>query len=1106
MKQHPAWTIRRRGKRPLLALLLASLWMLVAPVPGRAAFFPVDLTPPGAAIAPPAPLWPALPQRALTNGGVPFRPGEPVAVTGLDAARRGDFFPTRVAGLAVGRKAARLHVLHGADHSDKDGVPLAELVLLYANGERRAWRLAYGLHARSLTREKGEKKSGLLDPNSDQAGEEGDRGRWFHTAFDNPLPGREIAGVEWVSLFSRATPLLVALTLEQGVPAPLVPMDTTRKVVKRALGSDTSDFRDILVIRAMDSSSGQLLAGATAALTIADDQAPFYFGEVKADADGVLRLPYPPQQTHSYILQVRAPGHVPAQVRGAKTGTGAFAREVQARLEPGVRVGGLVKGTDGKPVSGVKVIAARIEKTSAREYTRTDHEAVFTDAAGQWQCSTLPPEFGKFIFEFYHPEFRAATYTPGASAETNTLATAREDLLAGRTETILLPSIRVLVMAKDEAGQPVAGAEIRVQDHQNGAILPSFRTDAKGRASFMVPEATQLSVAVMARGFAPRMANVMVRPLPATGLTPRNFTPGDLDDSIPPGLDGLPRNLWGGGPVRWPENLVAMTLTKARTFRGRVLDQYQQPVPRARVHLDSWNNTRLVQWQGVADTNGLVTWDMLPEGGLTFTVSAANHAALNASLSGEITEYTFNIQKMSRVIGRVIDADTRKPLPEFSIIRGFAYNPGESTRWERYNPVRGRNGEYSMRLDYSNGNGDRQQILVEAPGYLPQAAQIVTKAGISTNDFVLKRGKGPSGIVEMPDGRPVVGATMALVDVNEYFYMDRPGELRRVNNYGEHVRTDAKGYFEFQPRLDPHTVLASAPVGYAELHATNLLKVGKIVLQPWGRIKGVVRVGQLDPNAVVRLQNPDFQQGDGGRTVAPVWLYLKADPDEAGAYVFDRVPPGERKVHLEFKRNDRKNSRMATSHARQVTVKPGETTEILIGGTGRQVIGQVESSTGNARGVDWRRDQQTLTMVTQAGPSYPVMNFQNAVTEEERQKQMAEHNRRVADYWRSPEGLAIRHAQRSYTLLFETNGTFRVEGVEPGTYSLSMNFTDPAGGENNYSSIGNHYAAVTVPPSTQGKPDAPFDLGTFKVQIRPVFRPKSGFPVPAPVPIPLRDE
>ena len=800
MKQFRKWIARRRAavtvggagesRLHLAVALVAFLGLLFAPMSGHSAFQPVDLASSAGTNASGASHWTMLPTGGLTNAGVPFLLAGPVAVTGIDAARRGDYFPARVAGMAVGGKAARLHVLHGADHSDKDGVPMAELILHYANGEQRTLRLAYGLHARSLVKERRERKSGLLDPNSDQLGDEGDRGRLFHTAVDNPLSGQEITTVEWVSLFSRATPLLAALTLEQGTPAPLVPMDTTRKVVKRALGSDASEFRDVLVIRAMDSSSGQLLAGATAALTIADDQAPFYFGEVRADADGVLRLPYPPQQTHSYFLLVRAPGHVPAQVRGSKTGPGAFAREIPARLEPGVRVGGLVKGTDGKPVPGVKVIAARIEKTSAREYTRTDHEAVFTDSGGRWQCGTLPPEFGEFIFEFSHPEFRAATYTPGVPAETNTPATAREILLAGKTETILLPSIRVLVMAKDEAGQPVAGAEIRVQDHQNGSILPSFKTDAKGRASFMVPEATQLSVAVLARGFAPRLANVMVRPLPGANLTPRNFTPGDLDDSIPPGLDALPRNLWRDGPVRWPENLVAMTLTKARTFRGRVLDQYQQPVPRARVHLDSWNNTRLLQWQGVADTNGLVIWDMLPEGGLAFTVSATNHAALNASLPGQITEYTFNIQKMSRVIGRVIDADTRKPLPEFSIIRGYAYNPGESMRWERYNAVRGRNGEYSLRLDYSNG--DRQQILAEAPGYLPQAARIVTRAGISTNDFVLKRGKGPSGIVETPDGRPVVGATMALVDVNEYSYMDRPGELRRVNNNGDQVRTDAK--------------------------------------------------------------------------------------------------------------------------------------------------------------------------------------------------------------------------------------------------------------------------------------------------------------------------
>ena len=1103
MKQHPAWTIRRRGKRPLLAWLLGGLWLLVAPAPGRAAFFPVDLTPPGAAIAPPAPLWPALPQRALTNGGVPFRPGEPVAVTGLDAARRGDFFPTRVAGLAVGRKAARLHVLHGADHSDKDGVPLAELVLLYANGERRALRLAYGLHARSLTREKGEKKSGLLDPNSDQAGEEGDRGRWFHTTFDNPLPGREIAGVEWVSLFSRATPLLVALTLEQGAPAPLAPPDTSRKIVKRALESDSKIFRDELVIRATEAGDGPSLAGATAVLTISDDQTPFYFGEARADAGGVLRLSYPPPQTFAWFAVVRAPGHVPAVVRGSKTNGGAFPREISAKLERGVRVGGLVKDTDGKPISGAKVVVANIEKTGPREYTRTDGETVFTDGGGQWNSHSLPADFAGGSFEFSHPDFRAATFALAAPGETNLVRAAREDLLAGKTVSVLQPAIRVVVLVKDEAGQPVAGAEVRTQDLQTGVVLPPRRTDAKGRAAFTVPEPAPLAVAVLARGFTPRLGSVLAQPLPGINSVPRNLTPSDSDGLGQPGFQPVPPPLTPGGSLRWPENLVAMTLSKARTFRGQVLDQYQQSVPGARVRLDSWNNTRLLQWQGVADTNGLVTWDMLPEGNLAFTVSAPNHVALNASLSGSITEQRFSIQKTPRVLGRVIDADTKKPLVEFTVIRGYAYNAGEPVRWERYHAVRGRRGEYAMRLnDYATGT--RLQVLVEAPGYLPQAVPLITKGGVQTNDFELKKGKGPAGLVETPDGLPVAGATVALVDANEYGYMDRIGEVRRVNNFGEYARTDASGHFEFTPRLESHSVIVAAPKGYAELRVSNFLAAGKIVLQPWGRIRGVVRGGLLEPTSWVRLQNPDHSPGDEGRTTAPLWLYLKADVDEDGAFIFSRVPPGERKVYLEFKLNERNNGRGVMSHGTLVDVQPGATAEVTFGGTGRRVIGRVDLSTGDPRDVDWRRDPHSLTTVMQSGPGFPVLNYSNSATEEERRQQTVDHQRRVAEYWRTPEGRALKQAQHGCVVLFATNGAFRIESVEPGNYQLALNFTDPAGGDNSYWSIGSHYQAITVPPAPPGKPDEPHDLGTIKVQIRLPVRPK-GF-VPRVVPMPLREE
>ena len=1044
-------------------MVLMMWWASV--LPARAentpAFFPVDLiaqvTGSNA-----APSWATLPRGGLTNAGVPFRLDGCVAATGLDAAREGDFFPPRVAGIAVGRKAARLHLLHGADRLDKDGVPVAEFILHYADGGQRAVRLAHGLHVRSLVKDRHEKKAELLDPNSVVAwvgaAEEGGSlaQRLFRTSFDNPRPDQEIASVEWASLFSRSTPLLAALTLEQGTSAPLAPLDHSRKIVKRALESSGKIFRDEFLIRSVDANDGQALAGASAVLTIADDQGAFYFGEARADSNGVVHLPYPPQQTLSFIALVRAPGHVPALVRGSQTNRAGMQRDISAKLERGVRIGGVALDEAGKPVPGASVLAYHLEKSGAREFTRTDFDTVITDTNGQWSSTSLPSECSDFIFEFSHPDFRP---------ETRVLS--RNDLLAGKAPVAMQAAIRVRVAVADQAGNPVEGAEVRVQEMQRPTGSRVLKTDAKGRASFSVPEPAQFFVAVLARGFAPHLEPVLAQPLP-DNVVPANFTPGG--DPV---------------PLQWPVNFLSMRLQPAKSFRGRVLDQANKPVPGARVRLESWNDTRLLQWQAVADTNGLVTWDALPDGNLLFNVSAPDHGSLGASISGSMTEHTFTLQKLSRAHGRVVDADTKKPLPEFTVIRGYAYiyNPGEPLRWERYNPVRGRRGAYSMRLN-EYGNGTRSRIMIEAPGYMPQASVEFTNGGVLTIDFEMKKAKGLAGLVENPDGTPASGATVVVVELSEYAYMERAGELRRMNNYGEFTRTDAAGRFEFQPRLEPDMIFASTPKGFAEVRVTNFLASGKIILQAWGRVRGVVRVGrETDLPVSVRLQDQDFNYGLGGRTVAPLWLYLKAEPDEDGDFVFARVPPGERKVYLQFKLNDRSNGGIATSHGLPVTVKPGETVQVVFGG-GRKIVGRVEAVTGNPEDVDWRRDVHSLTVVTKASTNMPSLNFTGATNSEQQQLMRAEYNRRMVDYWQSPEGRAVKLAQRTYVPLFETNGTFHIEGVEPGDYSFNLNVTNPERGDTYSENIGSLYRPVTVPAAPPGKPDETFDLGTFQLPIR----------------------
>src|SRR5437667_247983 len=86
--------------------------------------------------------WSALPRGLQAFDGVPFRIDGKLEVTGMDDARNGEFHPPAIANIPVGSKAGRLHLVHGAVHEERDGVPLAMLVLHYPDGQMRTIRLA----------------------------------------------------------------------------------------------------------------------------------------------------------------------------------------------------------------------------------------------------------------------------------------------------------------------------------------------------------------------------------------------------------------------------------------------------------------------------------------------------------------------------------------------------------------------------------------------------------------------------------------------------------------------------------------------------------------------------------------------------------------------------------------------------------------------------------------------------------------------------------------------------------------------------------------------------------------------------------------------------
>src|SRR4051794_37708781 len=106
-------------------LFLAFLWWSKARG-AESPFHPLDLAPVyTTSFSNPPPEVTSIPSGSQIYGGVPFVIGGMLEVTGTDAARHGEFSPPEVRGISVQQNASRVHLLHGARHGLKDGIPLA---------------------------------------------------------------------------------------------------------------------------------------------------------------------------------------------------------------------------------------------------------------------------------------------------------------------------------------------------------------------------------------------------------------------------------------------------------------------------------------------------------------------------------------------------------------------------------------------------------------------------------------------------------------------------------------------------------------------------------------------------------------------------------------------------------------------------------------------------------------------------------------------------------------------------------------------------------------------------------------------------------------------
>ena len=242
-------------------------------------------------------------------------------------------------------------------------------------------------------------------------------------------------------------------------------------------------------------------------------------------------------------------------------------------------------------------------------------------------------------------------------------------------------------------------------------------------------------------------------------------------------------------------------------------------------------------------------------------------------------------------------------------------------------------------------------------------------------------------------------------------------------------------------------------------------------------MRGVLRVGdKVEPYHSIALHSNYQMDDSNGRSQPPLYVYYNRTPDSDGRFSFDMVPPGNRVVYLYYQFEDHRNGTMKLSHNVSVLVKPGETNDVIIGGTGRTVIGKVKTNGGNGVEVDWHRDLHVMRLINPPPGVPPPFSFPPNATAEERQKLIKERNLALQAFYREQNRRSMLD-QHTYVLVFEDDGSFKVPNVPPGRYAINISLTD-ARQPNSYRRIGDLNTEVVIPEG-----QTPYDIGTLNLTL-----------------------
>ena len=502
--------------------------------------------------------------------------------------------------------------------------------------------------------------------------------------------------------------------------------------------------------------------------------------------------------------------------------------------------------------------------------------------------------------------------------------------------------------------------------------------------------------------------------------------------------------------------VLRFTLKKGYVIKAQVVDTNGEAIQGVKVNSENYRDDQRLRYQHNTGPKGRFSWEGAPVEHMQFSFLKEGLLELHGQLLSAGKDNVITMRVAPQIIGTVVDAETKAPINSFLVIPGTGDD--EEMTWDNTEGITGKNGQFTnivTQLAAENG------VRIEAEGYEPAIKHWPMTNGIARVIIEMKKADPLRGLVITPTGKPAANADIAMLTKSSHINI---GKGRIVRAVGQLKKTDVDGRFTLLPDTGGTAIIVVHDQGYAEVTRDQLQSTKTVNLLPWGKVEGVLKIGNHPgTNQTVFVTAIDEE---GFQSISLDHGAFQTQTDEQGKFSIDQVPPGQRALVRLITLNTKTQG---WSHKMLIDVKPGEVTHVDYGGTGRAIVGKIKVDDAS-RKIDWHNDHHTLAVKQPDPPPFKTI-------EEYR------------SWERSREAKEARKNFRYYTLRFDSDGSFRIDDVPAGEYTLRLRLTEPTDDDRDMGKdMGSLTKDITVPPIADGRSDEPLDLGMIEMKLNKVLK------------------